>query len=267
MTFLHAALLGILQGATEFLPVSSSGHLFLAQRLLGLQEPELAFDTLLHLGTLGAVVFFLRREIAQMLGSIVARPGMFKTREWGRRDIWLILLGTVPTGVIGILAHKVVETELTVLGIGLRYLVLTSLLLASTLQLRRKWDPERIEWWEAIAIGTMQGLAVFPGLSRSGSTIVLALLLGIGSARAARFSFLLSLPAILGAAAMNLRKGAGVSVLPEPAAWSAGLALALVVGYLSLFLVERLVVRGKFRWFAPYTALLAILCFYLHFRG
>lgn len=267
MTFLHAVVLGILQGATEFLPVSSSGHLFLAQRLLGLHEPELAFDTLLHLGTLGAVVFFLRKEIVQMLGSIIGRPAMFKTREWGRRDIGLILLGTVPTGVIGILAHKVVETELTVLGVGLRYLVLTCLLLASSLQLRRKWDPERIEWWEAVMIGTMQGLAVFPGLSRSGSTIVLALLLGIASARAARFSFLLSLPAILGAAVMNLREGAGVSVLPDPTASAVGVVLALVVGYLSLFLVERLVVMGKFRWFAPYTAMLALLCFFLHFLG
>jgi undecaprenyl-diphosphatase len=267
MNLLHAVILGILQGATEFLPVSSSGHLYLAQKLLGLQEPELAFDTLLHLGTLGAVVFFLRREIVQMLGSLFERQGMFKTREWGRRDIWLILLGTVPTGVIGLLAHKAVETDLTVLGVGLRYLVLTCLLLLSTRQLRRKWDPDRIEWWEAIMIGTIQGLAVFPGLSRSGSTIVLALLLGIASARAARFSFLLSLPAILGAALVNLRKGVGVSVLPELLPSVAGVVLALAVGYLSLFLVERLVVRGKFRWFAPYTAMLALLCFYLHLRG
>ncbi|HEY5997245.1 MAG TPA: undecaprenyl-diphosphate phosphatase [Candidatus Deferrimicrobiaceae bacterium] len=267
MTFLNAAILGILQGATEFLPVSSSGHLFLAQKLLGLKEPELAFDTLLHLGTLGAVVFFLRSEIAQMLGALLEPRGMFKTREWGRREIWLILLGTVPTGVIGILAHKTVETDLTVLGIGLRYLVLTCLLVLSTRQWRRKWDPSRIEWWEAIMIGTIQGLAVFPGLSRSGSTIVLALLLGIASSRAARFSFLLSLPAILGAALVNLRKGAGVSVLPGIMPSVAGVVLALAVGYLSLFLVERLVVRGKFAWFAPYTAMLALLCFYLYLRG
>lgn len=266
MTLWHGVFLGILQGATEFLPVSSSGHLFLAQRLLGITEPALAFDTLLHLGTLFAVVFFLRREIAEMLFSAVSRAPAFRRREWGIREIGLLLLATVPTGVIGIVFRDTVETGLTVTGIGARYLVLTSLLLASNLRLRAKWDPERIEWWEALAIGIMQGLAVFPGLSRSGSTITLALLLGTAPARAAKFSFLVSLPAILGAAAVNLR-GAGASVLPGLIPSAAGFAVALVVGYLSLFLVERLVVRGRFNRFAPYTFLLALLCFYLRFRG
>ncbi|HEY3489765.1 MAG TPA: undecaprenyl-diphosphate phosphatase [Candidatus Deferrimicrobiaceae bacterium] len=267
MTILQAIILGLLQGATEFLPVSSSGHLFLTQKLLGLNEPELAFDTLLHLGTLGAVLFFLRREIADMAGSLFDRRKFFPKRAWGRREIGLILLATLPTGIIGLAFHKVVETQLTVLGIGLRYLVLTGLLIVSGMRLRDKWDPERIDWWEALAIGTLQGLAVFPGLSRSGSTIVLALLLGIGSVRAARFSFLISLPAILGAALMNLRKGAGVSVLPDMIPSVIGFGLALVVGYLSLLLVERLVVQGRFKWFAPYTAFLAVLCFYLYRQG
>ncbi len=267
MTFIQAAILGILQGATEFLPVSSSGHLFLAQKLLGLRDPELAFDTLLHLATLSAVVFFLRREISEMVVAIFQRNFLFQKREWGRREVLLILLASIPTGIIGIAFHKVVETEITVLGIGLRYLVLTGLLLASNRRIREKWDPERIVWWEALAIGVMQGLAVFPGLSRSGSTIVLALLLGIGSARAARFSFLVALPAILGAALVNLRKGVGVSVLPELYTSVVGFVLALLVGYLSLFLVERLVVRGRFNRFAPYTFLLALLCFYLAWQS
>jgi undecaprenyl-diphosphatase len=266
MNIVQAAILGVLQGATEFLPVSSSGHLYLAQQLLGLREPELAFDTLLHLATLSAVVFFLRREISEMLSAIFRRGPLFQAREWGRREVLLILLASVPTGIIGIAFHHVVETQLTVLGIGLRYLVLTGLLLASNSRLREKWNPERIVWWEALAIGVVQGLAVFPGLSRSGSTIVLALLLGIGSARAARFSFLVSLPAILGAAAVNLRKGVGASVLPDALPSAVGFALALLVGYLSLFLVERLVVRGRFNRFAPYTFLLALLCFYLRWR-
>jgi undecaprenyl-diphosphatase len=267
MTTAYALLLGILQGATEFLPVSSSGHLFLAQKLLGFTEPELAFDTLLHLGTLGAVVFFLRREILEILASLFTRPSFFRNREWDRRDAWLVLLATIPTGIIGIAFKDVVEHRLTLLGVGLRYAVLTALLLASARHLRRKWDPERIAWWEALAIGVMQGLAVFPGLSRSGSTIVLALLLGIGASRAARFSFLVSLPAILGAAAVNLRKGAGATALPDFVPCAAGFLAALAVGYLSLLLVERLVVGGKFRWFAPYTALLSILAAYLHFHG
>jgi undecaprenyl-diphosphatase len=159
-----------------------------------------------------------------------------------------------------------VETGLTYWGIGARYLVLTVLLLLSAnLRLRHKADPDRIEAWEAVAIGVIQGLAVFPGLSRSGSTIILALLLGIAPLRAAKFSFLLSVPAILGGTLVTLRKG--VSHLPGAVPSATGFLVALVVGYLALLLVERLVVRGRFHRFAPYTLALAALCFFLQYRG
>lgn len=266
MTFLQAILLGFLQGATEFLPVSSSGHLFLAQRLLGLNEPELAFDLLLHVGTLAAVFFFLWPEIAAILSSLFRRDSRGAPSGWGRRDVGLAILASIPTAAIGFTFHHTVETGLTYWGIGARYLVLTTLLLLSThIRLRHKEDPDRIEVWEAVAIGVIQGAAVFPGLSRSGSTIALALLLGIAPLRAAKFSFLISLPAILGGTLVTLRKG--VSHLPGVVPSAAGFVVALVVGYLALLLVERLVVRGRFHRFAPYTLALAGLCFYLQFRG
>jgi len=265
VTFLQSILLGLLQGATEFLPVSSSGHLLLAQRLFGLREPELAFDLLLHLGTLAAVLFFLRSEIASIASSLVRRDSWAVPSEWGRRDIWLTIVASIPTGIIGIAFHKTVETGLTFGGMGARYLVLTTLLLLTNLRFRHKADPDRIEAWEAAAIGVIQGLAVFPGLSRSGSTIILALLLGIAPRRAAKFSFLISLPAILGGAIFTL--GKGVSRLPGIVPSVAGFLVALTVGYLALLLVERLVVRGRFQRFAPYTAALAALCFYLQYRG
>ena len=266
MTPLQAVLLGLLQGATEFLPVSSSGHLFLAQRLLGLEEPELAFDLLLHVGTLAAVVFFLRREIAAILSSLFRRDPRGASSGWGRRDVGLAIVASVPTAAIGFAFHHTVETGLTYWGIGARYLVLTTLLLLSThIRLRHKEDPDRIDAWEAVAIGVIQGAAVFPGLSRSGSTITLALFLGIAPLRAAKFSFLISLPAILGGTLVTLRKG--VSHLPGIFPSAAGFVVALVVGYLALLLVERLVVRGRFHRFAPYTLALAGLCFYLQFRG
>lgn len=264
MNFLQAIFLGIIQGATEFLPVSSSGHLFLAQRLLGIREPELAFDLLLHLGTLFAVLVFLRREILAILSSLFRRE-----REaadgWGRREFWLMILSTIPTGVIGLAFHDTVETGITVWGVGARYLALTCFLLISNLRFRHKWDPDRIMAWEAIAIGMMQGAAVFPGLSRSGSTIALALVLGISPSRSAKYSFLISLPAILGAAVVNLKTG--VSVLPPIGSCAAGFLFSLVTGYLSLLVVERLVTRGRFIRFAPYTFLLAALCFYLNWKG
>lgn len=267
MTLLYAIVLGILQGATEFLPVSSSGHLFLAQRLLGLREPELAFDTFLHLGTLLAVVVFLRREIADILRSLFRRRRGLddEPAAWGRRDVLLVIVSMIPTGVIGILFHDAVETGISVRGVGIRYALLTGFLLLSSLRIRHKTDPERIEVWEAFAIGLIQGAAVFPGLSRSGSTISLALVLGIGAARSARYSFMISLPAILGAALVNLHKG--VSVLPPLVPSAAGFLGAMVVGYLALLVVERLVTRGRFVRFAPYTLTLALLCFYFGRNG
>ncbi|MCL5966685.1 MAG: undecaprenyl-diphosphate phosphatase [Deltaproteobacteria bacterium] len=266
MTLLQTIFLGILQGATEFLPVSSSGHLFLAQKLLGLHEPELAFDTLLHLGTLFAVVAFLRAEISGMIGSLFRRERYFKPPDaWGRREIGLLILSTIPTGIIGLAFRDVVEKDLTLWGLGVRYLILTGLLLISNLRFRHKFDPDRIVPWEAIAIGIIQGLAVFPGLSRSGSTITLALVLGIGASRSAKYSFLISVPAILGAALVNLHKG--FSVLPSLLPSAAGFLGALVTGYLALFFVDRLVTRGRFFRFAPYTFLVALLCFYVRWKG
>ncbi len=266
MTTLQGLFLGLLQGATEFLPVSSSGHLFLAQRLLGLNEPELAFDLFLHLGTLAAVAFFLRAEIVEILSSLVRRPGdpWAPPSSWGRREVWLAVLASVPTGVIGIAFHHAVETGLTFSGIGIRYLILTALLLTTTLTFRHKGEPDRIEWWEAMAIGVVQGAAVFPGLSRSGSTIAIALLLGVAPRRAAKFSFLISIPAILGGTLFTLKSG--VSRLPDAPVMIVGFLASLAMGYLALMVVERLVVKGRFHRFAPYTLLLAALCFFLQSR-
>jgi len=265
MTSLQSILLGLLQGATEFLPVSSSGHLLLAQRLFGIRGPELAFDLLLHLGTLAAVLFFLRSEIASMASSLFRRDTWVAPSDWGRRDIWLVIAASIPTGIIGVTFHHTVETGLTFWGVGARYLVLTVMLLLTNLRFRHKADPDRMDGWEAVLIGVIQGLAVFPGLSRSGSTIILALVLGIAPRRAAKFSFLISIPAILGGALFTLKEG--ISRLPDAGPSVAGFLVALVVGYIALLLVESLVVKGRFHRFAPYTACLAALCFYLQYLG
>lgn len=265
MTFFESVLLGAIQGATEFLPVSSSAHLFLAQHLLGLREPELAFDLLLHLGTLAAVAFFLRGELLEILRSLFrSRPDPWAPPSaWGRRDLWMAVLASIPTGAIGFAFHDVVETGITLRGIGLRYLVLSTLLVLTLVRLRYKDDPDRIEWWEALLIGTVQGMAVFPGLSRSGSTIILALLLGVAPMKAAKFSFLLSIPAILGGVLVTMLKG--VSGLHGAFVSTAGFLVAMATGYAALMVVEGLVVRGRFHRFAPYTLALAGLCFYLHY--
>lgn len=265
MTVWKAILLGILQGLTEFLPVSSSGHLVLAQRLLGLREPELAFDLLLHLGTVLAILVFLRREISWMLGSLFRRDSRLEAHAWGTRDILLIIVSSVPTAIIGFALRDFVETGITLQGVGGAYLVLSLFLLMSNLRFRHKLDPDRISVWEAVAIGVAQGAAVLPGLSRSGSTISLALMLGIGASRSAKYSFLISLPAILGAAALTLYRG--VSALPGFLPSLSGFLFALAFGYFALLLVERFVTRGRFLRFAPYTLLLAAASFFLYWTG
>ena len=265
MTVFKAILLGILQGATEFLPVSSSGHLFLMQKILGLTGSELAFDILLHLGTLLAILLFLRREVSEVLGSLFRRDPDYRLSAWGRRDLQLLILSSVPTIIIGYLLHDVVEAGMSFRGVGISYLVITVFLLLSNLRFRHKPDPDRIDFWEALAIGVMQGAAIFPGISRSGATISLALVLGIGAMRSAKFSFFISIPAILAAAVLLLHRGA--SVLPGFVPSALGFFLAFVVGYLALMVVEGLVTRGKFLWFAPYTFLLAVLAFYMQWGG
>jgi len=265
VTVFKAILLGILQGATEFLPVSSSGHLLLAQKILGITEPELAFDILLHLSTLLAVLLFLRREISDILGSIFRRYPGLRMDAWGRRDLLLLIVSSIPTAVIGYSSYDAVETGVTFRGVGIRYLLLTTFLLVSNLRFRHKVDPDRIDLWEALAIGIIQGAAVFPGLSRSGSTISLALVLGIGASRSAKYSFFISIPAILGAALLHLHRG--VSELPPVLPCVLGFLYAFVVGYITLLFVERLVLRGRFLRFAPYTFLLALLSFALYAKG
>lgn len=265
MTVWKAILLGILQGVTEFLPISSSGHLVLAQRILGLRGPELAFDLLLHLGTVLAILVFLRREISSMLGSLFQRNTGFETPAWGGRDILLVFVSSVPTAVIGFALRDFVETGITLRGVGGAYLFLTLILLISNLRFRHKLDPDRISTWDAVAIGIAQGAAVLPGLSRSGATISLALMLGVGASRSAKYSFLISLPAILGAALLTLYRG--VSALPGVLPSVAGFLFSLATGYVSLLLVERIVTRGRFLRFAPYTLLLAAVSFFLHWKG
>jgi undecaprenyl-diphosphatase len=265
MTPIYAFILGLVQGLTEFLPISSSAHLFLGHQLLGLQEPRLAFDLLLHIGTLTAVLYFLRSEIAQIIASLFRpRRSMWSPlSDWDYRDIMLICLSSLPTGVIGFLFHDIVESGITFWGVGVRYLILSFGLLMTSIRLRFKDDPNRIEWWEALLIGVVQGIAVFPGISRSGSTIIFMLLIGIAPLRAVKYSFMISIPAILGGALMTIRNG--IPGMQDPVPLVTGFFVAMVVGYIALWVVERFVVRGRFYYFAPYTLFLSAVCFYMNF--
>lgn len=255
---LTAALLGLIQGLTEFLPVSSSGHLVIGQELFGLTEPQLLFDVLLHIGTLTAVVVFVRRELVGLILAFFKfdylSPGGFKRRWKDDPDFRLltaVVVGTIPTGIIGLAFKDVFEALFdSSRAVGWAFLATGLMLLASRLARPGERGEGDVGPWRSAVVGLVQGLAIIPGISRSGSTITAGLFLGLTRETAARFSFLLSLPAIVGALILELLDTGGLNVALSAAV--AGFLTALVSGYLALVWLVRLVKAGRLHWFAPY---------------
>lgn len=258
LSVIDALILGFVQGITEFLPVSSSGHLVLGAEFLGLKDSNLLFDVVVHGATLGAVLGYYRRDILRMLQ---ASTGLVRGRvgESGRL-LLLILLGSVPTGVIGLLFRDIFEALFSAPRFAACMLAVTGVILwlpsIRPLQLKLSQGVQdraigEMRFWHALLIGVVQGLAIIPGISRSGSTISCALLLGIERELAARFSFLLSVPAICGALLLQLRKVEQVSAAAA-APLALGFFAALVSGAAALALLVPLVRRGHFRYFAFY---------------
>ncbi|HHV75832.1 MAG TPA: undecaprenyl-diphosphatase UppP [Syntrophothermus lipocalidus] len=259
MNYLDAVILGIVQGLTEFLPVSSSGHLVIFQKLLGFQQPGVTFEVMLHLGTLVAVIAAFWSDV----WGIIKKPMS--------RIVYLIILGTIPAGLIGVFLKPLFEQafeSLTVVGVGL---IITGflLVLGEKLGTRAWWgkEVEQTSVGDALFIGLLQGLAITPGISRSGSTISAGLLRGLDREFAARFSFLLSIPAILGAGILEgkdiLDSGiAGHSLAP----YIVGTVTAAVSSYIAIRIVMGLVKRGRLSLFSYYcwTVGILILAF---FRG
>jgi len=269
MDWLEAALLGVLQGATEFLPVSSSGHLALAEHLFGAQAPQTLFDLCLHLGTLVAVIAFFMRPIGDVLtgsaGWAWARlKGAAPTpgQTAAIRIAGLVVLASVPAGVVGFTAGHDLEalaTDPTMVG---AFLIANGCLLLTTLPTflgKVPWKPlERFPWLAALLVGLAQSLAILRGVSRSGSTITAARHLGLSPDDAARFSFFLFIPAILGALVLEFAGGWPEGGRMGPGqAWLGG-AVALVTGVLALRLLMRVLRAGKLYWFGPYCIALGL---------
>lgn len=272
--WLQALLLGIIQGLTEFLPVSSSGHLVLAQAWLGehffAASGAVFFDLVLHVGTLLPVLWFYRTDLKRIVRSPWAEPSRAQAGSlwaWLRADpdrwvAFLVLVATIPTGLIGVTLEDTFEHLFSSVAPVAFALTLTGAVLFAT-----RWagdaapdSASRFGVGTALLIGLAQGIAITPGISRSGSTIALALFLGLPRELAARFSFLLSIPAILGAVVLKSRHGIPL----EGVDWGAvalGFGAAVVVGYGALVLLVALVKRGGLHRFAFYLWPLAIAAF------
>jgi undecaprenyl-diphosphatase len=258
LTFLNSIILGIIQGLTEFLPVSSSGHLVIAEHLLPGWQPAggIVFEITLHLATLLAVIIFFRRDLALLIASLWRRGPEESQRRY---FILMLILATIPTGIIGLLGKKFFVSLFERLDIVGAMLLLTALLLWRAESRAVDENPQKdITPGRALVIGIAQGIAIIPGISRSGATIATAMLGGIDAEQAARFSFLLSIPAISGAALLSLKDFQALPPGQLPPAL-AGAAAALVTGLLALKLLLLILKQRRLRLFAVYCAIVGAL--------
>ena len=247
MDFLDALILGILQGITEFLPVSSSGHLVLGQKLLGINIPGNAFEVILHIGTLMSILVVFWPDIHRLLNEM--------KDAHVRTYIFTLVLGTTPAIIVGLsLKGQFALMFDNVHSVALALIVTGIILIFSKWFLNKKSDLTLVK---GFGIGLAQALAIIPGISRSGATICTGLMMGLSTEEAARFSFLLAIPAIAGAGlltAIDIDKiSLGMDVM------AVGLLSSFLVGWVALKWLLNLLKTGKFHWFGVYCLLLGII--------
>ena len=259
MDIIQAIIIGLVQGLTEFLPVSSSAHLIFIQHFLGVTEPSLAFDVLLHLGTVVAVVGYFWRDILQMIIAFFSSlVDLFKGRfiseikkDQYKKLTWYVIIATIPVGIIGYLFNSTIESLFTGISIPAFFLLITGCILYFSQRMNSgEINLKNMSWKETIIVGCGQACALLPGLSRSGTTIATGLFLGLDKEFAAKFSFILSIPAILGAAVYQLKDVSGGSV--ELTAWIAGFLVAVISGYFAIKFLLKLIQERSLDVFAYY---------------
>lgn len=264
MRLAQAVILGIVQGATEFLPISSSGHLALVSRLWGTEQLPLAFVVVLHFGTLLAVFAYYRQDFGQILKSLLIWHAQDEVQRHqlaqSRRLLGLLIVGTLPAAVIGYLFEDTVQRLFSsILVVGLA-LIATGLILVAVNRLRGAKDQPGTTVADAVIIGLAQAVALVPGLSRSGCTIAGGLARGLHRDWAPRFAFLLSAPVILGGTALEVAR-----LVAQPpasgmlAAYLIGGIVAAISGYVAINIVVRAVRAGNLIYFAAYCILVGVV--------
>lgn len=269
MSIWNAIFQGIVQGLTEFLPVSSSGHLSLIQYFTGQgAEQGVLFTVLLHMGTLLAVciafwptIWELIVEFFRMIGDIFTGRFSFRVVSGKRRMIFLLIVACLPLGLTVFLKDwfETLATDQSILAEGICFLLTSGLLFLSDRCIKGKKNAGTMKYRDAVAIGVTQAIAPLPGLSRSGSTISVGLLAGLDKKFAVAFSFILGIPAVLGANIMEIGAIAEEGLTMPVPVLLAGILCSLVFGILAIKLVRWLVVSDRFVWFAWYTLILGVI--------
>lgn len=264
MELIHIILLAVLQGLTEFLPISSSAHLILFPKLNGWADQGLAFDVAVHVGTLTAVVWYFRRDIAVILRDGFA--SLAQRKKVGDSNLfWAVGFGTIPVGLAGLLFKDYVETALrSPLVIAWATIIFGLLLWWADAQGRRVRSEHSIGWRDVLVIGIAQAVALIPGTSRSGITMTAGLMMGLTRAAAARFSFLLSIPVIVLAGGLNTLE---LIKSVESVDWTAlgfGVLFSAVSAYLCIFLFLKMLERIGMLPFVIYRLLLGAVLFWIY---
>ncbi len=249
--------LGLVQGFTEFLPVSSSGHLILVRELMGLNTGEsfLLFDVMAHLGTLVAVAIVLFRPILDL----------FKKPY---KNLLMLVVATIPAVIIGFACKGFIEDYFSTAKYLCFFFALTAILmLVSEFVAKRNKSPKDLNWGSAIAMGLMQGVGVFPGVSRSGSTIFGGTVAGTDSKKIATFSFLMSIPIICGSLLLSIIDVAQAGTIAYIDWFSifVGAATAFASGYIAVRVMLKIIAKANYKWFSLYLAVVAILTFTFYF--
>ncbi len=271
MTYLMSVILGFVQGVAEFLPISSSGHLSLLQTWFGLEEPDNLFNVLLHFATLIAVCVVYWRDIVDMIaeffrgvGALCSRKGNSGPVPPARRLVMMVILGTLPLILVLPIEDKVESLGSSNIFVGIALLVTGAILFVSDRMARGRKNARTATVTDALLVGCAQAVAVIPGLSRSGCTISAGMALGFDRTFAVRYSFLLSLPAVLGATLLKVldvvKDGIDTALLPV---YLVGMVVAGVVGYFSIRLVNLLAQKNKFGKFAYYCWAIGVVAIVL----
>jgi undecaprenyl-diphosphatase len=266
ITLKESLILGIIQGLTEFIPVSSSAHLVIFQHLFGLNEPVIFFDICLHLGTLLAVILFLKDDLRSILIEItklfISEKENNLSERWATlpyvRFCFFAILATIPTALIGFIFKDKFEAMFSsVPGVGLMLMVTGIILFLTKRYKTSHRGMGSITFFDALIIGCAQGLAIAPGISRSGTTISFGIFRGISQDIAARFSFLLSIPAIMGAAVLKF--DSSITLQGDIFSYAAGTIAATITGYFSLKILSSMIRKGQLSYFSPYCIIVGTL--------